>query len=79
MPQQLDYFKEYKTKLEHRIGKDRTKDIINNAVYIVSCGDNDFIVNYFVVPIRRQVFTTPRSYEQFILKNAKDFIKVLYK
>ncbi|KAI6703684.1 hypothetical protein NL676_012820 [Syzygium grande] len=66
LPNQLEYFKEYKNTTHH----------INKAVFLVSAGTNDFVINYFTVPIRRQSFTVA-TYQQFLLQNVKDLIKGL--
>ncbi|KAK1401587.1 hypothetical protein POM88_001192 [Heracleum sosnowskyi] len=51
LSQQLEYFKQYKGKLEAKIGKERTNHVITNALFIICAGTNDFIVNYYTVPI----------------------------
>lgn len=73
---QLDYFKEYKTKLEHSIGKERTQSLIRKAIFITSAGTNDFIVNYYGAPIRRKTYTVS-DYEQFIIQLGLEFIQGL--
>jgi len=72
---QLQYFGEYKKRLESANGKQRTEDHINKAIFIISAGTNDFVVNYFSLPIRRQRFTVP-AYHQFLLQHLQDFIQV---
>lgn len=52
-PKQLEYFKGYKRKLETAIGKKRVENHIKDAVLITSAGTNNFVVNFFIVPIRR--------------------------
>ncbi|KAG8385487.1 hypothetical protein BUALT_Bualt03G0050500 [Buddleja alternifolia] len=75
MEKQLKYFKEYKARVEQYIGKERTKSLINKAVFIISAGTNDFIVNYYVAPIRRQTYTIS-TYQQFLLHLGQQFIQV---
>ncbi|KAK9051675.1 hypothetical protein SSX86_028303 [Deinandra increscens subsp. villosa] len=77
LPRQLEYFREYKTRLAGRFGKTRTMEIVNNALYIVSAGTNDFVVNYFTLPTRRQQFSLP-SYMDFILNKQMDFLQSLW-
>ncbi|KAL0353024.1 UNVERIFIED_CONTAM: GDSL esterase/lipase [Sesamum angustifolium] len=76
LSEQLDHFKEYRAKLEAAIGKDKTKELINNALFLVSAGTNDFVVNYFTIPIRRYNYTIP-SYMNFMLQEARQLLQAL--
>ncbi|CAK9148213.1 unnamed protein product [Ilex paraguariensis] len=76
MSKQLEYFREYKCKLELAIGKRRTTMLINKAAFIVSAGTNDFVVNYFGTPIRRQSYTVS-GYQQFLMQLVRQFIQGL--
>ncbi|KAL7142630.1 hypothetical protein ABFS83_08G136800 [Erythranthe nasuta] len=73
---QLEYFKEYKRKLETAIGKERTKTLISKAAFIISAGTNDFVVNYFGTPFRRRNYDIA-IYQQFLLQNVQQFIQGL--
>ncbi|CAK9134654.1 unnamed protein product, partial [Ilex paraguariensis] len=75
MSKQLEYFKEYRTKLEPAIGKRRTKNLINKAGFIVSAGTNDFVINYFATPIRQQSYTVS-GYQQFLMQHVQQFVQV---
>ncbi|KAL3011217.1 hypothetical protein AAZX31_07G187600 [Glycine max] len=76
---QLEYFKEYKQRLEGMLGKKRTEYHINNALFFISAGTNDYVINYFSLPIRRKTYTTPLTYGHFLLQHIKDFIQNLWK
>ncbi|XP_019095560.1 PREDICTED: GDSL esterase/lipase At5g45960-like [Camelina sativa] len=78
IPTQLEYFKEYKRKLESKMGKERMKKHIEEALFVVSAGTNDFVISYFIVPIRRKTFTI-EAYQQFVISNLKQFIQGLWK
>ncbi|KAL2321099.1 hypothetical protein Fmac_030068 [Flemingia macrophylla] len=78
IPKQLEYFKAYKKRLEGMLGKRRTENHIRNALYFISAGTNDFVINYFSVPIRRQSYT-PLTYSHFVLQHVKDFIQNLWR
>ncbi|KAL0321273.1 UNVERIFIED_CONTAM: GDSL esterase/lipase [Sesamum radiatum] len=73
---QLEYFKEYKAKLEAAIGKERTKTLISKAAFLISAGTNDIVLNYFATPSRRQTYDIT-SYQQFLLEHVKQFIQGL--
>ncbi|KAJ4980489.1 hypothetical protein NE237_031326 [Protea cynaroides] len=77
MPTQLEYFREYRTKLVNAIGTNRTDDHIHNSVAVISCGTNDFIVNYFALPIRQKTYDVA-SYRQFLLRNFRQLIQGLW-
>ncbi|CAL5412293.1 unnamed protein product [Camellia sinensis] len=76
LPKQLEYFKEYQARLEMVIGKKRTKNLINNALYLVSAGTNDFVINYFAMPIRRKSYSLP-SYMELLLQQVQQFVQGL--
>jgi hypothetical protein len=75
IPKQLEYFKEYKRRLESAIGTKKTENHINKALFIVSAGTNDFVINYFTLPIRRKTYSVS-GYQQFILQTATQFLQV---
>ncbi|XP_071707310.1 GDSL esterase/lipase At5g45960-like [Rutidosis leptorrhynchoides] len=77
LPRQLELFKEYKTRVIEEIGLRRTMEIVNNALYIVSAGTNDFVVNYFTLPIRRRKFSLP-SYMEFVMNKQLEFLQGLW-
>ncbi|KAF5473026.1 hypothetical protein F2P56_009672 [Juglans regia] len=74
---QLEYFRDYKKRLESSTGKQRTKAHIKNALFVVSAGTNDFVVNYFALPTRRKSYTVS-SYQQFLLQQCKELIQGLW-
>lgn len=75
IPSQLEYFREYKKKLEAKMGKQKMEKHIEEALFCVSAGTNDFVINYFIIPIRRKTFTI-EAYQQFVISNLKQFIQV---
>ncbi|XP_028767295.1 GDSL esterase/lipase At5g45960-like [Neltuma alba] len=77
IPKQLEYFKECKKRLEKVLGKQRVEKHMNEAVFFISAGTNDFVVNYFTIPIRRKSYHL-LAYQQFVLQNVKEFIQNLW-
>ncbi|XP_004248462.1 GDSL esterase/lipase At5g45960-like isoform X1 [Solanum lycopersicum] len=77
MEKQLEYFKEYKRKLENSIGKEKTKILISKAAFIISAGTNDFAVNYYNTPFRRQKYYNVSQYQQFLMQMVQQFIQGL--
>uniref|UniRef100_A0A7N0V9W9 GDSL esterase/lipase n=1 Tax=Kalanchoe fedtschenkoi TaxID=63787 RepID=A0A7N0V9W9_KALFE len=76
LPEQLGYFREYKSRLVRKIGKARTDELISKAVFIVSAGTNDFVVNYITLPVRRRSYTIS-EFEKFILQYVHQFTQAL--
>ncbi|THF96555.1 hypothetical protein TEA_023210 [Camellia sinensis var. sinensis] len=74
MTKQMEYFREYKARLEIGIGKKRTQNLIKNAAFVISAGTNDFVINYFGPPVRRQSYTV-LSYQQFLIQQLLHFIQ----
>ncbi|XP_051128845.1 GDSL esterase/lipase At5g45960-like [Andrographis paniculata] len=73
---QVEYLKEYRGKLEAAIGKDKTMEVMENALFLVSAGTNDFVANYFMFPLRRVGYTVP-AYMDFVLSNTRQFLQGL--
>ncbi|KAK1556712.1 hypothetical protein Q3G72_010607 [Acer saccharum] len=76
IPKQVEYFKEYKKRLELAIGKEKMEKHIKKAGFVISAGTNDFVVNYFILPIRRKTYTVS-AYQQFVFQKAKELIQNL--
>ncbi|XP_066378510.1 GDSL esterase/lipase At2g42990-like [Miscanthus floridulus] len=77
LSQQLEYFREYKATLQLAKGESAANDIIAEAVYIFSIGTNDFIVNYFTVPLRRAQYT-PAEYVAYLVGLAEAAVRDAY-
>eukprot|EP01018_Ginkgo_biloba_P025484 Gb_06060 [translate_table: standard] len=74
---EIEYFKEYTSRLVALVGEDRTISILKEAVYFITIGTNDFIANYYVFPFRRYQYTVSQ-YKEFLLQTYTDYIKKLY-
>ncbi|KAL4563267.1 hypothetical protein LXL04_027307 [Taraxacum kok-saghyz] len=74
---QLDYFKEYKIRLGKLVGEKRSQRIVENAVYILSMGTNDFLQNYYIDPTRSQRFTIAQ-YQRFLIRCMETYIKEMH-
>lgn len=77
LPKQLQYFKEYKKRLESVVGRKRTEKHIKKSAFLISAATNDFVVNYFLVPTRRKSFSV-FNYQQFLIQQLKNFIQVWF-
>ncbi|KAI3841778.1 hypothetical protein MKW92_000462 [Papaver armeniacum] len=74
---QLEFFKEYKEKLTNFQGEEKATKTIREALYIISIGTNDFILNYLTVPIR-PLQLNMENFQIFLAENAGKFIKDLH-
>ncbi|KAL3522402.1 hypothetical protein ACH5RR_015236 [Cinchona calisaya] len=77
LSKQLDYFKEYQSKVAEVIGQKKTDELIRNALFLVSAGTNDFVVNYFTIPIRRKNYTIS-TYTDFCLQHVQQVMQDLW-
>ncbi|KAA3459196.1 GDSL esterase/lipase [Gossypium australe] len=74
---ELEYYKDYQTKLKANLGDGKANDIIKDALYMISVGTNDFLENYYAVPGRSSQYTI-KEYENFLVGIAGNFTKALY-
>lgn len=75
---ELEYYKDYQTKLRAYLGDEKANQTIGEALYIMSIGTNDFLENYYAFPPRRQSQYTIDQYQQFLIGIAKNFTINLY-
>ncbi|CAM8934119.1 unnamed protein product [Rhodiola kirilowii] len=73
---QLEYFREYRSKMERLIGKREMDHIINRSIFAISAGTNDFGINYFLLPVRRKSYTVS-EYQQYLVGHLQQLIKVI--
>lgn len=74
---QVEYFKDYQSKLRAYLGQGKANLVISEALYLVSVGTNDFLENYYVLPDRKSQLTV-QEYEDFLLGLTENFITQLY-
>ncbi|KAK4359872.1 hypothetical protein RND71_022101 [Anisodus tanguticus] len=67
MPQQLEYFRQYQSRVSALIGAENTQRLVNQALVLMTLGGNDFVNNYYLVP------NSARS-RQYKLQNYVPFI-----
>ncbi|KAJ0984395.1 hypothetical protein J5N97_002751 [Dioscorea zingiberensis] len=75
---QMEYFKEYQRRLKAFQGEKKAKETLNNALYIMSLGTNDFLENYYTMPGRSRQQTV-YQYENFLTGIAERFIIQLHR
>jgi hypothetical protein len=75
LSQQLEYYKEYQTKLTKVAGSKKAASIIKDSIYILSAGNSDFLQNYYVNPFINKVYT-PDQYGSYLVGVFSSFVKV---
>ncbi|RDX81415.1 GDSL esterase/lipase APG, partial [Mucuna pruriens] len=78
LSQQLQYYKEYQSKLAKVAGNKKAALIIKDALYLLSAGSSDFVQNYYVNPLINKVFT-PDQYSTYLVGAFSSFVKDLYR
>ncbi|CAF2198798.1 GDSL esterase/lipase At1g73610 [Brassica napus] len=75
---QVRDFQNYITRLNGVVGsQEKTNEIISNAVYLISAGNNDIAITYFTTVTRRLQYTLP-AYTDLLVTWTRDLIKSLY-
>ncbi|CAN8264551.1 unnamed protein product [Cochlearia groenlandica] len=78
VPDQLKDFKTYIAQLNSITGdEEKTRQIIFNAVFVISAGNNDIAITYFSNPARNTRYTV-FSYTNLMISWTQSFIKELY-
>ena len=71
----MEYLKHYMIHLRRLVGATKAEELINNAVFVLSMGTNDFLQNYFLEPVRSKQFSVAQ-YEDFLITSMSSAIKV---
>ncbi|XP_074311683.1 GDSL esterase/lipase LTL1-like [Silene latifolia] len=76
---QLEYFQEYQQKVSSLIGDDAAQELVNRALVLITLGGNDFVNNYYLLPItaRSRQFTLP-AYVTFLISEYRNILVRLY-
>ncbi|KAL4272101.1 hypothetical protein GQ457_13G013090 [Hibiscus cannabinus] len=74
--QQLNYYKEYQTKVVNMVGKAKANDIFSGAIHLLSAGSSDYIQNYYINPLVR--LYTPDQFSDILMRSYSTFIQNLY-
>uniref|UniRef100_A0A0E0DWZ5 GDSL esterase/lipase APG n=1 Tax=Oryza meridionalis TaxID=40149 RepID=A0A0E0DWZ5_9ORYZ len=66
LSQQLEYFKEYQSKLAAVAGSSQAQSIINGSLYIISAGASDFVQNYYINPFLYKTQTADQFSDRLV-------------
>ncbi|KAK8940024.1 GDSL esterase/lipase APG [Platanthera guangdongensis] len=78
LPQQLEYYKEYQSKLASVAGSTKAASIISEALYILSTGSGDFVQNYYINPYLNKLYS-PDEFSSILVGSFTNFVNDLYK
>lgn len=80
MFRQLEYFQEYQRRVTALIGAQRTKQLVNGALVLITVGGNDFVNNYYLVPFsaRSRQYNLP-DYVKFLITEYRKILLVQIK
>lgn len=74
---ELEYYKEYQKRLRDYLGEEKAEKIIDESLYLISMGTNDFLENYYILPYRSSQYSV-EGYQHFLGGIARKFIEELY-
>ncbi|PIN14711.1 Triacylglycerol lipase [Handroanthus impetiginosus] len=74
---ELEYYKEYQSRLREYLGNQKAEEVLSEALYIISLGTNDFLENYYLLPERSSEFSI-EEYQRFLAGIARTFITHIY-
>ncbi|KAI4378695.1 hypothetical protein MLD38_016139 [Melastoma candidum] len=77
LPQQLNYYKEWQSKVVNLVGRTKAASIFSKGVHILSAGNSDFIQNYYVNPVLNQAYSADQ-YSDILLNSYRTFVQNLY-
>ncbi|XP_027105442.1 GDSL esterase/lipase At5g45950 [Coffea eugenioides] len=77
LSKQMEYLKHYMIHLRRLVGATKAEELINNAVFVLSMGTNDFLQNYFLEPVRSKQFSVAQ-YEDFLITSMSSAIKEMH-
>ncbi|KAK3198244.1 hypothetical protein Dsin_021659 [Dipteronia sinensis] len=79
MFRQLDYFEEYQRRVSGLIGSQKTGELVNKALVLITVGGNDFVNNYYLVPFsaRSRQFSLP-DYVKYLISEYRKLLMRLY-
>ncbi|KAL5545976.1 hypothetical protein UlMin_005663 [Ulmus minor] len=77
LTQQLNYYKEYQSKLVKMVGQVKANETFSGAIHILSAGNSDFVQKYYIDPILSTKYT-PDQFSDLLMKSFSNFIQTLY-
>ncbi|XP_074565735.1 GDSL esterase/lipase At2g42990-like [Curcuma longa] len=76
--EEVELFREYKSRLAAHFGAAEAEAIVGEALYLVSIGTNDYIVNYFPMATERSKQFTVWEFGEFLAAGVAEFVAALH-
>lgn len=75
---QLEYFEQYQMRVSQLIGAEGTRQLVNDALVLITLGGNDFVNNYYLVPYsaRSRQFSLP-DYVRYLISEYRKILQVI--
>ena len=79
MYRQYEYFQQYQQRVAGLIGATKAKQLVNQALVLITVGGNDFVNNYYLVPFsaRSRQYALP-DYVKFLIVEYRKLLLVTY-
>ncbi|CAN6582241.1 hypothetical protein ACFX13_034415 [Malus domestica] len=76
---QLEYFQQYQTRVSALVGPEQAQRLVNEALYLITLGGNDFVNNYYLLPFsaRSRQFSLP-DYVVYLISEYRKVLERLY-
>lgn len=75
MAKQVENFEEYVEKLREAVGRAKGDEIVKDALFVIGAGSNDFMMNYYMLPVRRLRFSLI-GYQLFLQQRMELLVRV---
>ncbi|KAG0449556.1 hypothetical protein HPP92_027227 [Vanilla planifolia] len=77
--QQLSYFEQYQDRVSSLVGPDQAQQLVNEALFLIALGGNDFVNNYYLVPYsaRSRQYDLP-DYVEYVISEYKKILARLH-
>lgn len=76
---QLNYFQQYQKNVKALIGEGPTEKLINESLVLITLGGNDFVNNYYLMPLTlRSLQFELRPYVAFLIVEYKKILQVSF-
>ena len=77
--QQLQNFQDYQQRLAEFVGEDAARQVVNNALVLITLGGNDFVNNYYLVPfsVRSRQFAI-QDYVPYLISEYRKILTVIF-
>jgi hypothetical protein len=75
LSRQLDYFREYQSRVSASAGGQRAVALTSGSIYLVSAGTSDYLQNYYVNPMLGAGYT-PDQFSDALMQPFTAFVEV---